>query len=80
QQRKADISTDAGQNATQNPIYPKAPQPTNNNGYAAITKHTPMAKKLIKPAYAKFPDSSNACSTSNSGRHDMNAATHFGDQ
>lgn len=74
------ISSDAGHNATQNPLFGFDPQARINYGYGAITKLTPMAKNLIKAAYGKLPDRSYAGGTSNGGRHAMMAATRLGDQ
>ncbi|MDR9623878.1 tannase/feruloyl esterase family alpha/beta hydrolase [Acinetobacter baumannii] len=74
------ISSDAGHNASQNPMFGLDPQARINYGYGAITKLTPMAKNLIKAAYGKLPDRSYAGGTSNGGRHAMIAATRLGDQ
>ena len=74
------ISSDAGHNAAQNPLFGFDPQARINYGYGAITKLTPMAKNLIKAAYGKLPDRSYAGGTSNGGRHAMMAATRLGDQ
>ena len=74
------ISSDAGHNATQNPLFGLDPQARIDYGYGAITKLTPMAKNLIQAAYGKQPDRSYAGGTSNGGRHAMMAATRLGDQ
>ena len=74
------ISSDAGHNATQNPLFGLDPQARIDYGYGAITKLTPMAKHLIQAAYGKLPDRSYAGGTSNGGRHAMMAATRLGDQ
>jgi len=74
------ISSDAGHNASQNPLFGLDPQARIDYGYGAITKLTPMAKNLIQAAYGKLPDRSYAGGTSNGGRHAMMAATRLGDQ
>lgn len=74
------ISSDAGHNASQNPLFGLDPQARIDYGYGAITKLTPMAKNLINTAYGKFPDRSYAGGASNGGRHAMIAATRLGDQ
>ncbi|MEK5768638.1 tannase/feruloyl esterase family alpha/beta hydrolase, partial [Acinetobacter schindleri] len=57
------ISSDAGHNASQNPMFGLDPQARIDYGYGAITKLTPMAKNLIKAAYGKLPDRSYAGGT-----------------
>ncbi|MFC3902669.1 tannase/feruloyl esterase family alpha/beta hydrolase [Acinetobacter marinus] len=74
------ISSDAGHNATQNPLFGLDPQARIDYGYGAISKLTPMAKHLIQRAYGKLPDRSYAGGTSNGGRHAMMAATRLGDE
>ncbi|CAM4102217.1 tannase/feruloyl esterase family alpha/beta hydrolase [Acinetobacter pragensis] len=74
------ISSDAGHNASQNPLFGLDPQARIDYGYGAITKLTPMAKNLIQAAYGKLPDRSYAGGTSNGGRHAMMAATRLSDQ
>lgn len=74
------ISSDAGHNATQNPLFGLDPEARINYGYAAMGKLTPMAKDLIKFTYGKYPDRSYAGGSSNGGRHAMVAATRFADQ
>nr|WP_279052122.1 tannase/feruloyl esterase family alpha/beta hydrolase [Acinetobacter tandoii] len=74
------ISSDAGHNAAQNPLFGLDPQARIDYGYGAITKLTPMAKNLIQAAYGKLPDRSYAGGTSNGGRHAMMAATRLADQ
>ncbi len=74
------ISSDAGLNAAQNPLFGLDPQARMDYGYGAITKLTPMAKDLIRAAYSKYPDRSYAGGTSNGGRHAMIAATRLGEQ
>lgn len=74
------ISSDAGHNASQNPLFGLDPQARIDYGYGAITKLTPMAKNLIQAAYGKLPDRSYAGGTSNGGRHAMIAATRLADQ
>ena len=74
------ISSDAGHNAAQNPLFGLDPQARIDYGYGAITKLTPMAKNLIQAAYGKLPDRSYAGGTSNGGRHAMMAATRVANQ
>ncbi|MBS0455168.1 MAG: tannase/feruloyl esterase family alpha/beta hydrolase [Proteobacteria bacterium] len=68
------ISSDAGHNASQNPLFGMDPQARIDYGYGAVQKLTPMAKALIKTAYGKGPDRSYIGGTSNGGRHAMVAA------
>lgn len=74
------ISSDAGHNASQNPLFGIDPEARINYGYGATEKLTPMAKSLIKFSYGKYPDRSYAGGSSNGGRHAMVAATRFADQ
>lgn len=75
QQGFAVISSDAGHNAAQNPLFGLDPQARIDYGYGAVVTLTPMAKALIKQAYGKGPDRSYAGGTSNGGRHAMVAGT-----
>ena len=65
------ISSDAGHNSSQNPMFGMDPQARIDYRYGAVQKLTPMAKALIKAAYGKGPDRSYVGGTSNGGRHAM---------
>lgn len=69
------ISSDAGHNAAQNPIFGIDPQARLDYGYNAAATLTPMAKNVIKAAYGRGPDRSYFAGCSNGGRHTMVAAT-----
>jgi len=69
------VSSDAGHNAAQNPLFGLDPQARIDYGYGAVLALTPMAKSLIKAAYGKGPDRSYAGGTSNGGRHALVAGT-----
>lgn len=71
------ISSDAGHNAAQNPLFGLDPQARLDYGYQAVGALTPMAKALIKAAYGKEPDRSYIAGTSNGGRHAMVAASRY---
>jgi pimeloyl-ACP methyl ester carboxylesterase len=74
------ISSDAGHNSSQNPLFGLDPQARLDYGYMAVGTLTPMAKALIKAAYGKGPDRSYIGGTSNGGRHTMVAAARYADQ
>ncbi len=74
------ISSDAGHNGAQNPLFGMDPQARVDYGYGAVQKLTPMAKALIAAAYGKGPDRSYIGGSSNGGRHAMVAAARFADQ
>lgn len=74
------ISSDAGHNAAQNPLFGLDPQARLDYGYKAVGALTPMAKALIQAAYGKGPDRSYIAGTSNGGRHAMVAAARYADQ
>ncbi|MDD0808984.1 tannase/feruloyl esterase family alpha/beta hydrolase [Curvibacter sp. RS43] len=71
------ISSDAGHNAAQNPLFGLDPQARLDYGYKAVGSLTPMAKALIQAAYGKEPDRSYIAGTSNGGRHAMVAASRY---
>ena len=73
----ADISSDAGHSAAQNPLFGLDPQARLDYGYQAVAKLTPMAKQVIKTAYGKSPDRSYFEGCSNGGRHAMVAAARY---
>ena len=74
------ISTDAGHNGTQNPLFGLDPQARLDYGYQAVGKVTPMAKAVISTAYGKGPDRSYLVGCSNGGRHAMVGASRYADQ
>jgi pimeloyl-ACP methyl ester carboxylesterase len=73
------ISSDAGHNGPQTPVFGLEPQARLDYGYQAVQKLTPMAKQLIQTAYGKGPDRSYIGGCSNGGRHAMVAASRMGD-
>lgn len=77
QQGFAVISSDAGHNGAQNPLFGLDPQARLDYGYQAVGTLTPMAKALIKAAYGKGPDRSYIGGSSNGGRHAMVAAARY---
>lgn len=74
------MSSDAGHNGSQNPIFGIDPQARLDYGYQAVGKLTPMAKNLIKEAYGREPDRSYIAGGSNGGRHTMVAAARYADE
>ena len=68
------ISSDAGHNPAQNPLFGLDPQARIDYGYNAVATLTPMAKQVIKLAYGKAPDRSYFDGCSNGGRHALVAA------
>lgn len=74
------ISSDAGHNGPQTPVFGLEPQARLDYGYQAVQKLTPMAKQLIQTAYGKGPDRSYIGGCSNGGRHAMVAASRLGEQ
>ncbi|MBX3655131.1 MAG: tannase/feruloyl esterase family alpha/beta hydrolase [Ramlibacter sp.] len=71
------LSSDAGHAGALGPTFGIDPQARLDYGYQAVGKLTPMAKSLIKTAYAKGPDRSYFGGCSNGGRHAMIAATRY---
>lgn len=71
------ISSDAGHNGAQNPMFGIDPQARLDYGYQAVGTLTPMAKALVKAAYGRGPDRSYIGGTSNGGRHTMVAAARY---
>jgi pimeloyl-ACP methyl ester carboxylesterase len=71
------ISSDAGHNGAQNPLFGIDPQARLDYGYQAVGTLTPMAKALIKAAYGRGPDRSYIGGSSNGGRHTMVAAARY---
>lgn len=80
QQGFAVISSDAGHNGAQNPLFGLDPQARLDYGYMAVGALTPMAKALIKAAYGKTPDRSYIGGSSNGGRHTMVAAARYANE
>ena len=74
------ISTDAGHNGAQNPLFGLDPEARLDYGYQAVGKVTPMAKAVINTAYGKGPDRSYLVGCSNGGRHAMVGASRYADQ
>lgn len=74
------ISSDAGHNGSQNPLFGREPQARLDYGYQAVGTLTPMAKALITDAYGRGPDRSYITGGSNGGRHTMVAAARYADQ
>jgi pimeloyl-ACP methyl ester carboxylesterase len=72
------ISSDAGHGP--GPFFGLDPQARLDYGYNAVAELTPMAKRLIKRYYGKFPDKSYIVGCSNGGRHAMVAASRYADE
>jgi pimeloyl-ACP methyl ester carboxylesterase len=72
------ISSDAGHGP--GPLFGMDPQARLDYGYNAVAELTPMAKRLIKTYYGKFPDKSYFAGCSNGGRHTMVAASRYADE
>jgi len=68
------ISSDAGHNGSQVPLFGRDPQARLDYGYNAVATLTPMAKSMIAQVYGKAPDRSYFGGCSNGGRHAMVAA------
>jgi pimeloyl-ACP methyl ester carboxylesterase len=73
------ISSDAG-HGSPTPFFGFDPQARLDYGYNAVGELTPMAKKLIKTYYGKFPYKSYIVGCSNGGRHAMVAASRYADE
>ncbi|WP_309069337.1 tannase/feruloyl esterase family alpha/beta hydrolase, partial [Microbacterium sp.] len=80
QQGFAVLSSDAGHNAAQNPLFGLDPQARLDYGYQAVGSLTPMAKALVAAAYGRGPDTSYFAGGSNGGRHAMVAAARYADE
>jgi len=74
------LSSDAGHNESQNPLFGLDPQARLDYGYQAVGALTPMAKELIAAAYGRGPDRSYIAGGSNGGRHTMVASARYADQ
>ncbi|WP_448808324.1 tannase/feruloyl esterase family alpha/beta hydrolase [Agromyces bauzanensis] len=73
------ISSDAGHDSSQNPLFGLDPQARLDYGYQAVGTLTPMAKALITAAYGRGPDRSYMYGTSNGGRHTMVGSARYPD-
>ncbi len=72
------ISSDAGHGP--GPWFGMDPQARIDYGYNAVAELTPVAKRLIKTYYGKYPDKSYFAGCSNGGRHTMVAASRYADE
>ena len=63
------LSSDAGHNVKQLPLFGLDPQARRDYGYQAVARLTPMAKALVAAAYGRGPDRSYFSGCSNGGRH-----------
>ena len=71
------LSSDAGHDGANGPIFGIDPQARLDYGYQAVGKLTPMAKDAIKATYGKAPDRSYFGGCSNGGRHALVAASRY---
>lgn len=74
------LSSDAGHNESQNPLFGLDAQARLDYGYQAVGSLTPMAEELIAAAYGRGPDRSYIAGGSNGGRHTMVASARYADQ
>lgn len=72
------ITSDAGH--YDNDEFGLDPQARLDYGYNTVAELTPMAKKLIKTYYGKYPGKSYFGGCSNGGRHTMVAASRYADE
>jgi feruloyl esterase len=63
------LSSDAGHNIKQLPLFGLDPQARLDYGYQAVAKLTPMAKALVTAGYGRPADRSYFAGCSNGGRH-----------
>ncbi len=63
------ISSDAGHNTRQLPLFGLDPQARLDYGYQTVAKLTPMAKALVAAGYGRPADRSYFAGCSNGGRH-----------
>ncbi|MFO1273030.1 MAG: tannase/feruloyl esterase family alpha/beta hydrolase [Rubrivivax sp.] len=71
------LSSDAGHNVRQLPMFGVDPDARLDYGYKAVGTLTPMAKALVAAAYGRGPDRSYFGGCSNGGRHAMVAASRY---
>ncbi len=71
------LSSDAGHNVRQLPMFGRDPDARLDYGYKAVGTLTPMAKALVAAAYGRGPDRSYFGGCSNGGRHAMVAASRY---
>ncbi|MEO8808285.1 MAG: tannase/feruloyl esterase family alpha/beta hydrolase [Burkholderiaceae bacterium] len=77
QQGFAVLSSDAGHNVRQLPLFGRDPEARLDYGYRAVGTLTPPARSLIAAAYGRPPDRSYFGGCSNGGRHAMVAAARY---
>ena len=80
QQGFAVLSSDAGHNMRQLPMFGVDPQARLDYGYQAVGTLTPMAKHLIQVAYGRPAERAYFGGCSNGGRHALVAAARYADQ
>jgi feruloyl esterase len=68
------LSSDAGHNVRQLPLFGRDPEARLDYGHRAVGTLTPLARALIAAAYGRPPDRSYFGGCSNGGRHAMVAA------
>lgn len=73
------ISSDAGHNTRQLPLFGLDPQARLDYGYQAVAKLTPMAKALVAAGYGRPADRSYFAGCSNGGRHAFVTASRLPD-
>ncbi len=71
------LSSDAGHNVRQLPLFGRDPEARLDYGYRAVGALTPMARAVIAEAYGKAPDRSYFGGCSNGGRHALVAASRY---
>ncbi|MFM2069496.1 MAG: hypothetical protein RLZZ584_4405, partial [Pseudomonadota bacterium] len=80
QQGFAVLSSDAGHNVRQLPLFGVDPQARLDYGYQAVAKLTPVARAIIAAAYGREPDRAYFGGCSNGGRHALVTAARYADQ
>lgn len=74
------LTTDAGHNEEQIPLFGLDPQARLDYGYQAVDALTPMAKRLVEAAYGRGPDRAYIAGGSNGGRNTVVAASRSADE